>query len=318
MLNNLFKEILGQTKAKDFLNKAWGNKRLASALLFYGPESVGKKLTAYALSQALLCENVTSSKNSLLDRACGNCLPCQEVKEKRSPHILEVNPENKVIKVEKSLEIISFLNLKTSSSARIIIINDAQYLNIQSSNKLLKTLEELPKNNYIILLSPSIKSLLSTIGSRLSKFGFSSLSQKDFLTITNLSTDQAAYFNSSVQDYKKWELVESLPVIEKVINFWTLLFQNNSALLGFVSKNLSKKEEVENFLYVSQKCLLDKIKLNNTRLPQLSDIFKLSSSVNYITLVNLLLVLEKDIKSNINPLLSLENFCIKVEKQITI
>lgn len=313
---NLFQKILGQDKAKDFLNKAWKSNRLASALLFYGKDSVGKNLTAYALSQALLCTKSPSEKSKLFEYACGNCSSCQEVREKRSPHILEIKPVNKVIKVEQSLEIISFLHLKSSSSSRIIIIDEAQYLNTQSSNKLLKTLEELSKNDYIILLSPSVKSLLSTVGSRLSKIAFSSLSEKDFLSITGGVVSNPHFFNSNLQDYKKWQSVLDLPIIKVVVQFWALLSQPNASVLSFVSKKLSKKEDIENFVYISQKCLLDKIKLNTSRLSELNEVLGVLTEKNCVGLIELLLILEKDIKNNISPLLSLENFCIKSGKQI--
>lgn len=313
MNSNLFSKILGQERAKDFLNKAWESRRLSSALLFYGSESVGKKLTAYALAQALLCKE-TNAEKSLFFQACGGCQSCKEVEEKRSPYILEVQPVNNIISVEKSLEVLSFLNLKTKAPAQVIIIDEAQYLNVQSSNKLLKTLEELSENNYIILLSPSIKSLLSTISSRLNKIAFSNLKESAFLSITGEKTVKTNFFNYSLQDYTKWQEVLVSPILDKGIKFWTLFLTEDKAIFPFISKNFSKKENLEIFIYISKKLLLDKIKLNTLRLPQLNEIFGSIAPESCIGLLDLLLILEKDIRNNINPLLSLENFCIQAKK----
>lgn len=313
MESNLFQKILGQDKAKDFLNKAWENHRLSAALLFYGPDSVGKKLTAYALAQALLC-NHSNKETHLFSKACGHCECCKAVKEKRSPHILEIQPINHTIKVEQSLEVLSFLNLKTEATARVIIIDEAQYLNVQSSNKLLKTLEELSENNYIILLSPSIKSLLSTISSRLSKVAFSSLEKSAFFSITGETQTEVNFFNYNLKDYRKWKEILEEQLLDKSIKFWTLFLKKDKKMFSFISKDLSRKENIETFIYISKKLLLDKIKLNTLRIPQLRELFSSLTSMDCINLLDLLLSLEKDIQNNINPLLSLENFCIQANK----
>ncbi|MBE8163279.1 MAG: AAA family ATPase [Bdellovibrionaceae bacterium] len=313
MKSNLFYNIKGQDKAKDFLSKAWKNHRLSSSLLFYGPDSVGKKLTAYALSQALLC--TSSNKDAdLLSAACGHCTSCKEVKEKRSPYVLEIQPVNNSIKVEQSTEVVSFLNLKVESNARIIIIDEAQYLNVQSSNKLLKTLEELSENNYIILLSPSVKSLLSTISSRLSKIAFCSLKKNVFFSIIKEEPTELNFFNYNLKDYKKWNEILEDQALKESINFWTLFLKKDKKLFSFISKNLSKKDKIETFIYISKTLLLDKIKLNTLRVSQLNELFSSFAAENCIYLLDLLLNLEKDIKNNINPLLSLENFCIQAIK----
>lgn len=308
MPNNLFSNILGQDKVKDFLNKAYSNQRLASALLFYGPCSVGKNLTAYALSQALLCIK-PNLNNSFSQQACGLCQTCVEVKDKRSAFVLEIIAENKIITVEQVAQALSFLQLKTSSP-RVIIVDQGQYLNIQSSNKLLKTLEELNKNNYIILLSPSVKSLLSTINSRLNKIAFARLDSKNFLSITKAETDKAFFFNCSIEDYKKWQNIVDTQTLEKNINFWSLFVSQSTTLSSFVSKNISKKVDIENLVYIGKKLLLNKIKSGSPAVLAFNKIFKPLSKQNCILLMDLLLILEKDIKANINPLLSLENFCI--------
>jgi len=86
--------------------------------------------------------------------------------------IIEIGPESKEknsrneIRVANIRELIRRVNLTASvGENKLAIIRDADKLNIEASNSLLKTLEEPPKSLTIVLLSDNLK-LLPTIISR--------------------------------------------------------------------------------------------------------------------------------------------------------
>lgn len=93
--------------------------------------------------------------------------------------IIEIGPENKEknsrdeIRVRNIRELIRRVNLTASiGENKLAIIRDADKLNIEASNSLLKTLEEPPKSLTIVLLSNNLK-LLPTIISRCQVVKFS-------------------------------------------------------------------------------------------------------------------------------------------------
>ena len=128
--------------------------RLANTFLFVGPEGIGKRTFAVGLAQSLLCE---TRDETLLD-PCGQCPGCAQVLAGTHPDFLFVTrPPGKsfiplgLLKgdepdwpVRQSL----LFNLALKSFAgkrKIAVIDDADYLNQEGANCLLKTLEEPPR-----------------------------------------------------------------------------------------------------------------------------------------------------------------------------
>jgi len=76
-------------------------------------------------------------------------------------------PDKKDITIDQVREVTEFLKLASwSGRPRVVVFNDAEYLNIQASNALLKTLEEPLGHALIFLVTSQPQSLLPTIRSR--------------------------------------------------------------------------------------------------------------------------------------------------------
>ncbi len=166
-----FKEIIGQEGAVTLLKKSFRMRRLAHAYVFIGPEGVGKKKTALNFVKLLTCENVQESVEP-----CETCPSCLKVSAFNHPDLQWVYPDGQFIKIDAIREATRKLNLKGfESSFKALIISEAQALNEESSNALLKTLEEPSADTVIILIAPSLKNILPTIASRCQRVIFSSL-----------------------------------------------------------------------------------------------------------------------------------------------
>jgi DNA polymerase-3 subunit delta' len=148
--------------------------RLASTFLFVGPEGVGKHAFAQTLAQALLCN---SRPSEALD-PCGQCASCLQVAAGTHPDLIEVRrPADKsVIPVDLLIGsgdrrmqegLCHDISLKPfMGGRRIAIIDDADSLNEEGANCLLKTLEEPPPQSVMILIGTSADRQLPTIRSR--------------------------------------------------------------------------------------------------------------------------------------------------------
>lgn len=148
-------EIVDQL-ARD-LARGGGDEAASITLLFAGPSGIGKKLAARALAQILLCDEKSG---------CGRCGPCLRVEKNQHESFLLVEPDGTQIKIDQARAVLEFLQLRTWTGLRVIVIDQAQTLNIQAANALLKSLEEPPAGTVFILIAPSPSSMLATIRSR--------------------------------------------------------------------------------------------------------------------------------------------------------
>jgi len=98
-----------------------------------------------------------------IDQICSNL---NHKFNQNNPDILLIN-QNSGWGIDQIRKINNFLSQKPfSHQSKIIVILEAQNLNTESQNALLKILEEPGKDNYIILATNKIKSILPTIISR--------------------------------------------------------------------------------------------------------------------------------------------------------
>jgi DNA polymerase-3 subunit delta' len=151
-------QVLGHELPASYLLQAVAADRLPSTLMFVGPAGIGKRQVALGLAQALLCR-----KNR---EGCGHCPSCLRVEKGESESVRLVTSGNGMIRIDSSREILRFLSLSSLQSAQIVVIDDAQTMNAQAANALLKVLEEPPPQTYFFLIVPSMAGVLSTIRSR--------------------------------------------------------------------------------------------------------------------------------------------------------
>ena len=146
---------------------------------------------ALKLAEALLCDKSTEAELS----PCGECPDCQQVRAKTHPDLILVSkPKDKAfIPVETFIGdkehrrqegLCHAIGLKPFRGGRkIAIIDDADFLNQEGANSLLKTLEEPPPQSMLILIGTSEQRQLSTIVSRSQVVRFESLTNAQVLSV---------------------------------------------------------------------------------------------------------------------------------------
>ena len=189
--------IVGHDDVFERFQRAVARGRLASTFLFVGPPGIGKKATAIRIAQALLCEsNGPDTLNS-----CGHCEGCTLVASSSHPDLEIIQkPEDKTI-IPVSLFIgddehrmreglCHSVSLKPFRGGRkVAIIDDADHLNVEGANCLLKTLEEPPPKSVLILIGTSEQKQLPTIRSRCQIVRFKALPMQ---TVAQLLLQQGA------------------------------------------------------------------------------------------------------------------------------
>lgn len=157
-----FENILGNEELTGHLRKAVRTGRVGHAYLITGEPGSGRKMIAEAFAAALLCERHG-------DDACGTCSACKRVASGSHPDLIWVRHEKpNVITVDEiRSQIVNTVDIRPYEDGRkIYICPDAEKMNPQAQNALLKTIEEPPEYAVIILTAQGTEGLLPTILSR--------------------------------------------------------------------------------------------------------------------------------------------------------
>ena len=183
-------DILNHDAPLERLRRTIQSNRLASTYLFVGPDGIGKRTFALKLAQALLCENALTPL-----MPCETCTACQQVIAKTHPDLILISkPADKAFipldafigdaEHRRQRGLCHDIGLKPYRGGRkIAIIDDADFLNIEGANSLLKTLEEPPPKSLLILLGSSEQKQLSTIVSRSQIVRFEPLTEEHVSTV---------------------------------------------------------------------------------------------------------------------------------------
>ena len=157
-----FRDIVGQPQAVSMLQKSLRNNRIAHAYLFSGEQGIGKSSCAVSLAQALNCVHGGED-------GCGECPVCQKIMRFSSIDFRMIEPKGaaEVITIDDIRELRREIRLApVEGKYKVFYIKDADRMNEQSSNALLKVLEEPPEESVLILSTTRPHLLLPTVLSR--------------------------------------------------------------------------------------------------------------------------------------------------------
>ncbi|WP_017654205.1 DNA polymerase III subunit delta' [Fortiea contorta] len=178
---NFFAPLVGQPQAVELLTQAVTQKRLAPAYLFVGPDGVGRSLAARCFIELLFSQTRQHSLHSRLSQGNhpdllwvqptyqhqGQRLTAAEVKEKGLKRT-----SGAIIRLEQIRQVTEFLSRPPMEASRnVVVLEAAQTMAEPAANALLKTLEE-PGQATLILIAPSLESILPTLVSRTHRIPF--------------------------------------------------------------------------------------------------------------------------------------------------
>lgn len=143
--------------------------RLAHAYLFLGPTGSGKKETAVALAQALMCETRSKSEgDSIVQTACEKCPSCRQIAAANHPDVRVIESSlAEPIKIDLIRELIDHSHLRSFfGNKKIFILLNIENFVDAAANAFLKTLEEPSPDTILILTSSVPENVIETIKSR--------------------------------------------------------------------------------------------------------------------------------------------------------
>ena len=254
------------------LTNLYKKNKLPTKILLSGPKGSGKCTLAYHLINFILSKDEEfyyDLKNKVINE---NNISFRLINNKVHPnfYLLDTNPERKNIEINQIRELIKNLNKSSfNSKPRIILIDNIEFLNVNSINALLKILEE-PNFNIFFILINNNKKILSTLKSRCLNFRVS-LSNAESLDILDklLINDEYALISNDLTNY--YTTPGNIYNIIKLFKINDIDFNNKSLkqiLLTIMEKKITKKNpNYNNIIYdLFEFYLFDKQKVKNFNL----------------------------------------------------
>lgn len=157
-----FQDVIGHEHLVEHLQSAIAMGKVSHAYIFDGEKGAGKNFLADIFASALQCE-------SKEQKPCGVCTSCKQAEGRNHPDIIRVTHEkpNTISVDDIRQQLCSDVLIKPYKGPyKVYIVDEAEKLNVQAQNALLKTIEEPPAYAVILLLTTNAESFLPTILSR--------------------------------------------------------------------------------------------------------------------------------------------------------
>ena len=197
-------KLFGLEKYINELIRLHKSDNLPNKILLSGQKGQGKSTLAYHFINYVLSkneqlaynlENFEINKNNHSFKTVSN-------KSNLNFYLIDIDEEKKNIDISQIRQLISYLNKSSfNNKPRFVLIDNIEFLNINSLNALLKILEE-PGSNVFFLLINNNKKISSTILSRCINFRIS-LSNNENLKIIDklLSEEYKDKINKDIINY---------------------------------------------------------------------------------------------------------------------
>lgn len=157
-----FEGFIGNNAIVMHLKEAMKHDKVSHAYIINGEDKSGKTLLALEFAKALMCVDEN-------ERPCGHCKSCIQADSHNNPDIIWITHEkpNTITVDDVREQIVNDAQIKPYAGRyKIYIINEAEKMNVQAQNAILKTIEEPPHYVIVILITNNAGAFLQTITSR--------------------------------------------------------------------------------------------------------------------------------------------------------
>ena len=184
-------KLYGLNNELEYFINLYNSNKLPNKILFSGPKGIGKATLAYHLINYILSigeKNHYNIGNFTIDNK-NRTYKLIQLNINPNFSLIDILPEKKNIDINQIRQLIT--NMKKTSfndKPRLILIDNIEFLNINSVNALLKILEEPPENTYFILIH-NHKKVLQTLKSRCIEFKIRLTNKESLLIIEKIIED---------------------------------------------------------------------------------------------------------------------------------
>lgn len=216
----MFENIAVIPSFRNAVSSAVASGKLSHALIFEGSSKEIRLSLAKETAKAILCKGT--------DKPCNNCSACHKADSGSHPDLHIIDKDGAMIKVDEIRDVKAKAKVfPNDGNKSVFIICEANNMNTQAQNALLKIFEEPASHVSFILTCPSKSSLLDTITSRATSY----FAGEEISDQSSEETEKAKALASELLLTMATE--NELQFIKK-----TAVFQKDKALFASVLKNM--------------------------------------------------------------------------------
>ena len=221
-------------KSKEVLSafeKEVKQNKISASYLFYGDKRVDLLFYALEFSKMVMTKDIEDEEEKKSIE--------KKIENLQHSDIEVINRKNENIKIDEVRELIyDAIESAYSSPKKIFILCGIENLRKESSNALLKILEEPPKDVYFILLARSLN-IISTIKSRTIKFHLEGASNEEL----GVSKEIYYFFDGNENNIKKYK-ENGIPLeeYEDGINSYEDALSNIKAMKEYAKNEMENNE----------------------------------------------------------------------------
>lgn len=236
----MIEHIVGHTKQLAYFERMIAEESLLHAYLFEGEGGIGKKKAAIELSKRILCKN----EEDIRHFASGYF-----------PDFFLLSTGENELKTEEVRSIQDFLlSAPAKAEKKVVIVDDAEKMNPQAQNKMLKLIEEPPSYAIFFFITSNRDALLPTLLSRLIRIPFRNLSAEDLrraLEERGLAYEErlAVLSNGSLAKYLELLDAEDNGVYDFVFGLRDALKKGDSLALFEYAKAVERYKDTAHELF---------------------------------------------------------------------
>ena len=183
--------LYGLVNYLDIFISLYKKEKLPNKILLSGLKGIGKSTLAYHLINFVLTQKEEFSYDNQKYQINENNKDFKLIQNGSNTNfkLIDILPEKKNINIDQIRDLINLTNKSSfNNKPRFILIDNIEFLNTNSINALLKTLEEPNENTYFILINNQ-KKILPTLKSRCLEYKISLTNSESLLVLQNLLND---------------------------------------------------------------------------------------------------------------------------------
>lgn len=204
------------------------NDKISHAYLFETNNNSNSLDIIYSFVKEIVCPYSN-------EKRCDNCSICKRIDDGNYLDVKVINPDGLLIKKEQLIDLQDeFSKVSIENNKKVYIINECEKMNLQSSNSILKFIEEPIDNIIAVLVTNNINKVLKTIVSRCQVISL----KKNKREIFDSSLENISYvLTNNDLDREKFLSLESNSIfLDDVISFISFYEDNGIDTVIYVKK----------------------------------------------------------------------------------
>ena len=287
--------------------------RLAHTILLVGEDNFAVEKFCSLLVMSIMCEGE--------NKPCLNCVSCKKVLHNNNVDVAYYPKEGKQMSVKEIEDFITCVFMSPyEANQHVFVLRDANLIDKNTQNKLLKILEEPPAGTYIILMASEEYNILPTIKSRARIVRVPQMTENEIkeelleVVDDNLAVQTALeYCDNNCSRALRFSKDENFVSLVRIMQDLVLNFRHSSTMLDYASQLYPYATHFDDVLEIFLQLLSRGVHFLANQKDELGEKIVKDFSVNaLVEITNQCITLQEKFKRNCNGSSLVDSFLFMI------